>query len=123
MRTLTQAEEWRQQRNNEAKELIGSRVGTAKAIFDQNSASGQMLLNKSAPIKPVRNSIAQRINALNNHPASSEETTGPPQIATVTEGEAAHHDDDDDVVPVPAVADILPAQAPQPTVHSVDVVI
>lgn len=58
----------RQQRNKEAKELIGGRVGTAKAIFAQNSAAGQMsTVNKAAaPAKPVRNSIAQRINSLNN---------------------------------------------------------
>lgn len=64
---MTQAEEMRQQRNNEAKQLIGSRVGTAKAIFTQNTASGQMHNPKAAaPAKPVRNSIAQRINSLNN---------------------------------------------------------
>lgn len=61
----------RQQRNQEAKELIGSRVGTAKAIFSQNTSSGQMLNSKnSAPIKPVRNSIAQRINTFNNQQTS-----------------------------------------------------
>lgn len=69
---MTQAEEMRQARNNEAKELIGSRVGTAKAIFTQNSSSGQMHSNKAAPAKPVRNSIAQRINSLNNQ---QQETT------------------------------------------------
>lgn len=62
----------RQQRNQEAKELIGSRVGTAKAIFSQNTSSGQMLNSKnSAPIKPVRNSIAQRINTFNNQTQQS----------------------------------------------------
>lgn len=51
----------RQQRNLEARELIGSRVGTAKAIFSQNSASGQMQTNnKVAPVKPIRNTIQQR---------------------------------------------------------------
>lgn len=75
----------RQQRNNEAKELIGSRVGTAKAIFNQNSASGQMLLNKSsAPIKPVRNSIAQRVNVLNQ----SDETSTP--IVAIAEDEVVN---------------------------------
>lgn len=69
---MTQAEEMRQARNNEAKELIGSRVGTAKAIFTQNSSSGQMHSNKAAPAKPVRNSIAQRINSLNSQ---QQETT------------------------------------------------
>lgn len=70
---MTQAEEMRQQRNNEAKQLIGSRVGTAKAIFTQNSASGQMHNPKTAaPAKPVRNSIAQRINLLNNQSPSDE---------------------------------------------------
>lgn len=62
---MTQAEEMRQKRNNEAKELIGSRVGTAKAIFTQHTSSGQM--QTKAPIKPVRNSIAQRINTLNSN--------------------------------------------------------
>lgn len=75
----TQAEIMRQQRNQEAKELIGSRVGTAKAIFSQNSASGQMH-NKStsnAPTKPVRNSIAQKINNFNNPQPEAEPITEP----------------------------------------------
>lgn len=64
---MTQAEEMRQQRNLEARELIGSRVGTAKAIFSQNSASGQMQTNnKVAPIKPIRNTIQQRFAPHNN---------------------------------------------------------
>lgn len=66
VRLDTSADEMRQQRNREAKELIGSRVDTAKAIFTQNSAASQLSSQKSAPIKPIRNSIAQRINTLNN---------------------------------------------------------
>lgn len=71
-RSITQAEEMRQQRNKEAKELIGGRVGTAKAIFSQNTAAGQLSGSnnggfKAAPVKPVRNSITQRINTLNSH--------------------------------------------------------
>lgn len=66
VQTTTSADEMRQQRNREAKELIGSRVDTAKAIFTQNSAASQLSNQKSAPIKPIRNSIAQRINTLNN---------------------------------------------------------
>lgn len=67
VRTMTQAEEMRQQRNLEARELIGSRVGTAKAIFSQNSASGQMQTNnKVAPIKPIRNTIQQRFTPQQN---------------------------------------------------------
>lgn len=66
---MTQAEEMRQQRNLEARELIGSRVGTAKAIFSQNSASGQMQTNnKVAPIKPIRNTIQQRFTPNNTEP-------------------------------------------------------
>lgn len=80
---MTQAEEMRQQRNNEAKELIGSRVGTAKAIFSQNSASGQMLLNKAAPVKPVRNSIAQRINTLNQAGEPEAESPKSSKVAPV----------------------------------------
>lgn len=107
VRTMTQAEEMRQARNNEAKELIGSRVGTAKAIFTQNSSSGQMHSNKAAPAKPVRNSIAQRINSLNNQ---QQETTPEesPQIfvlpktsrvvSTIAEAEVSSEDVKPEVV-------------------------
>lgn len=71
---MTQAEQMRHQRNQEAKALIGSRVGTAKAIFTQNSASGQMQ-TKAAPAKPVRNSIQSRINSLNNQHHETEPQT------------------------------------------------
>lgn len=60
-RSTTQAEEMRQQRNQEAKQLIGNSVDKAKAIFAQNTAAGQ-LQNKSAkmaPVKPIRNSITR----------------------------------------------------------------
>lgn len=66
VRSNTSVDEMRQQRSREAKELIGSRVDVAKAIFTQNSAASQMSNQKAAPIKPIRNSIAQRINTLNN---------------------------------------------------------
>lgn len=65
-RSATQADKMRQQRNREAKELIGSRVDTAKAIFTQNTVASQMSNNKAPPVKPIRNSIAHRINTLNN---------------------------------------------------------
>lgn len=42
---LTEAERMRQQRSQEAKELIGSRVGAAKAMFTKHTSEGQ-LLNK-----------------------------------------------------------------------------
>lgn len=72
---MTQAEEMRQQRNLEARELIGSRVGTAKAIFSQNSASGQMQTNnKVAPIKPIRNTIQQRFAPPSNTDSSNDKT-------------------------------------------------
>lgn len=85
-RSVTAAEEMRQQRNQEAKELIGGRVGTAKAIWTQNSAAGQMsTVNKAAPVKPVRNSIAQRINSLNsNQQDGTQETEHKATIETVS---------------------------------------
>ncbi|GAB0094014.1 Drebrin-like protein [Sergentomyia squamirostris] len=64
MRTQTSAEQMRQQRNQEAKELIGSRVGQAKAIFSQNTTNVPVT-KSSAPVKPARNSLSQRINSLN----------------------------------------------------------
>ena len=39
---LTEAERMRQLRNQEARELIGSRVGAAKAIFTSNTSEGQL---------------------------------------------------------------------------------
>lgn len=54
-----------QQRNEEAKQLIGNTFDKAKAIFNQNTVTGH-LLNKSAktaPVKPVRNSITRSANS------------------------------------------------------------
>ncbi|XP_037031899.1 drebrin-like protein [Bradysia coprophila] len=88
VRTMTQAEEMRQQRNLEARELIGSRVGTAKAIFSQNSASGQMqTTNKVAPIKPIRNTIQQRFAPSNTDSGSekNDESIENTPSANVTE--------------------------------------
>ena len=39
---MTEAERMRQFRSQEARELIGGRVGTAKAMFTQNSTEGQL---------------------------------------------------------------------------------
>ncbi|XP_031622393.1 drebrin-like protein isoform X2 [Contarinia nasturtii] len=68
-RSTTQAEEMRQQRNQEARQLIGNSVDKAKAIFAQNTAAGQ-LQNKSvkiAPLKPARNSITRSTTSTNNN--------------------------------------------------------
>lgn len=64
VRSTTQAEEMRQQRNQEARQLIGSSVDKMKAIFNQNSAPGQLttIPAKTAPVKPIRNSISARSN-------------------------------------------------------------
>lgn len=63
-RSTTQAEEIRQQRNEEVRQLIGSSVDKAKAIFAQNTAAGQLTskTTKTAPVKPVRNSITRSVN-------------------------------------------------------------
>ncbi|EDW19705.1 drebrin-like protein [Drosophila mojavensis] len=67
-KTLTDAERMRQARNQEARELIGSRVGAAKAMFTKHTSEGQLQskLNTQPPAKPARNSIAQRINVFNH---------------------------------------------------------
>jgi len=39
---LTDAERMRQARNQEARELIGSRVGAAKAMFTKHTSEGQL---------------------------------------------------------------------------------
>lgn len=63
-RSTAQAEEMRQQRNQEVRQLIGSTVNNAKAIFAQNTAAGQLTskMAKTAPAKPVRNSITRSVN-------------------------------------------------------------
>lgn len=64
-RSTTQAEEMRQQRNQEVRQLIGSTMNTAKALWSQNTAAGQMINKpvKTAPVKPARNSISKSINS------------------------------------------------------------
>ncbi|XP_011190465.1 drebrin-like protein [Zeugodacus cucurbitae] len=76
---ITEAERMRQQRNQEARELIGSRVIAAKAIFTQNTSQGQLQtkLNTAPPAKPARTSIAQRINAFNQPQAAEPEPRKP----------------------------------------------
>lgn len=51
-RTVTEAEKMRQERNQEAKMLIGSRVLEAKAMFSQNTI--QTTQTVKAPVKPIR---------------------------------------------------------------------
>ncbi|XP_013110980.1 drebrin-like protein [Stomoxys calcitrans] len=76
---LTEAERMRQQRSQEAKELIGSRVGAAKAMFTKHTSEGQLQskLSTAPPAKPARNSIAQRINAFNQPQAQNEVISTP----------------------------------------------
>lgn len=70
-RTVTDAEKMRQERNQEAKLLIGSRVLEAKALFSQNTI--QTTTTTKAPVKPIR-----KINMTN--PRAQAE---PPQPAVV----------------------------------------
>lgn len=53
-RTVTDAEKMRQERNQEAKMLIGSRVLEAKAMFSQNTIQTTTTSSVKAPIKPIR---------------------------------------------------------------------
>lgn len=52
-RTFTDAEKMRQERNQEAKMLIGSRVLEAKALFTQNNVQTTASTVR-APVKPIR---------------------------------------------------------------------
>ncbi|XP_037807747.1 drebrin-like protein isoform X2 [Lucilia sericata] len=74
---LTEAERMRQQRSQEARELIGTRVGAAKAMFTKHTSEGQLQskLNTAPPAKPVRNSITQRINVFNQNQSQNESNT------------------------------------------------
>ncbi|XP_062135690.1 drebrin-like protein [Drosophila sulfurigaster albostrigata] len=81
---LTDAERMRQARNQEARELIGSRVGAAKAMFTKHTSEGQLQskLNTQPPAKPARNSIAQRINVFNNSESQGAVASSPPRSIT-----------------------------------------
>lgn len=78
-----------------------------------------MLLNnnKAAPIKPVRNSIAQRITALNQEAANESQ---PNVIVVIPEDEVVNEE-----INIPAATTSLAiestAEYPQPIVQSVDV--
>ncbi|XP_016999353.2 drebrin-like protein [Drosophila takahashii] len=78
---LTDAERMRQARNQEARELIGSRVGAAKAMFTKHTSEGQLQskLNTQPPAKPARNSIAQRINVFNQNQPQDASVPSPPR--------------------------------------------
>lgn len=84
-RSTTQAEEMRQQRNQEVRQLIGSSVNNAKAIFAQNTAAGQLTskVTKTAPVKPVRNSITRSASSQQQQSQSQsqqQESPEPDQI-------------------------------------------
>ncbi|XP_055855581.1 drebrin-like protein isoform X2 [Episyrphus balteatus] len=116
---MTEAERMRQLRNQEARELIGSRVGAAKAIFTRNTSEGQLQSNSAPPAKPARASIAQRINALNNQQSEPAPVPTPTPaavpVATATAAATAA------AVPVPVavsiIKEIAPSPAPQPVVE------
>lgn len=75
----------RQQRNQEARQLIGNSVDKAKAIFAQNTAAGQLQNKaaKTAPVKPVRNSITR--SATNQRQQQSPEPEKSPQHDSIEE--------------------------------------
>lgn len=79
-RTLTDAERMRQDRNQEAKMLIGSRVLEAKAMFTQNSVQAATTTT-TAPAKPIR-----KINMTNPRAqAVAEPVPSPPKVERVEE--------------------------------------
>ncbi|SPP76361.1 drebrin-like protein isoform X1 [Drosophila guanche] len=101
---LTDAERMRQARNQEARELIGSRVGAAKAMFTKHTSEGQLQskLNTQPPAKPARNSIAQRINVFNqNQPQEASVPSTPRAVSTIKLPEV-----------VETAAPVAPAPAP-----------
>jgi len=51
------AEEMRNDRRKEAQELIGNRVNTAKALFQQQAASNAAPVSAGPPAKPIRKTI------------------------------------------------------------------
>ncbi|XP_077297397.1 actin binding protein 1 [Arctopsyche grandis] len=67
------SEALRRQRSKEAKELIGHSTSQARAIFEQNSAQGQMSNRNygNIPQKPLRSIVSQRINNLTQQSESN----------------------------------------------------
>lgn len=53
------AEEMRMDRRKEAQELIGNRVNTAKALFQQQAAQNAAPVNTGPPAKPIRKTITK----------------------------------------------------------------
>ncbi|XP_043647902.1 drebrin-like protein [Drosophila teissieri] len=106
---LTDAERMRQARNQEARELIGSRVGAAKAMFTKHTSEGQLQskLNTQPPAKPARNSIAQRINVFNQNQPQDAPVPSPPRA--VSPAKPLPVEAPEPVVPAPATT---PATAP-----------
>lgn len=51
------AEEMRNDRRKEAQELIGNRVNTAKAMFQQQAAQSSVPVSSAPPTKPIRKTI------------------------------------------------------------------
>lgn len=67
----------RKQRNQEVRQLIGSSVDKAKAIFSQNIAEQSLSkTTKTAPVKPARNSITRSANN-QRQPISESEISHP----------------------------------------------
>ncbi|KAG7296272.1 hypothetical protein JYU34_021397 [Plutella xylostella] len=87
---LSVSESLRRQRSAEAKQLIGHSTAAARAMFEQNLASGQMNTRRNSggiPEKPVRSSvIAQRINTFTQQaqPPSPVKSPLPPQAPKTT---------------------------------------
>lgn len=92
-RTVTDAEKMRQERNQEAKMLIGSRVLEAKAMFSQNTVQVTSSVIK-APAKPIR-----KINMTN--PRAPVEPINPDPVPEPTV-----------VQPEPAAAVVVVSAAP-----------
>ncbi|XP_064544835.1 drebrin-like protein isoform X2 [Drosophila montana] len=101
---LTDADRMRQARNQEARELIGSRVGAAKAMFTKHTSEGQLQskLNTQPPAKPARNSIAQRINVFNHNQNQDTEVTLSPQSVSPINPPVAIEASEADKAPVVA---------------------
>ncbi|KAH8360626.1 hypothetical protein KR200_010331 [Drosophila serrata] len=117
---LTDAERMRQARNQEARELIGSRVGAAKAMFTKHTSEGQLQskLNTQPPAKPARNSIAQRINVFNQNQPQDASVPSPPRA--VSPAQPLPVETPASVVAAPVAAEVVSAIAEVEETQPVD---
>lgn len=91
---VNQSDVLRQQRNQEAQNLIAQRTIDARSIFEKNTSAGQ--IKKTTPEKPVRASILKAQQQKMEEEAKQEVVTTPPEVIQENKQIEEQSDDDSD---------------------------